>query len=91
MGVPINPAWKSRLQAHGVNVAGIGRTNVYDLVMRRLAQMSRTPVGFDPFTGPIRDRKGVLRVPEGKVMTVGELTSMEWAAPGIVGAWPREP
>jgi simple sugar transport system substrate-binding protein len=91
MGVPINPAWKARLQAHTVNVAGMGRVSVYDLVMRRLAQMSKAPVGFDPFTGPIRDRKGVVRVPGGKVMSVGELTSMEWAAPGIVGPWPREP
>jgi simple sugar transport system substrate-binding protein len=69
----------------------MGRMSVYDLVMRRSAQMSKAPVAFDPFTGPIRDRKGVVRVPEGKVMTVGELTSMEWAVPGIVGPWPREP
>lgn len=90
-GVPVNPAWKSRLQAVSVTAPGVGRTNVYDLVMRRLAQMSRKPVAFDPYTGPIRDRKGVLRVPDGKIMTVGELNSMEWAAPGIVGPWPKEP
>ena len=90
-GVPINPAWKARLQAVSVNAPGLGRMNVYDLVMRRLAQMSKNPVAFDPFTGPIMDRKGVLRVSEGKRMTVGELNSMEWAAPGIVGPWPKEP
>jgi simple sugar transport system substrate-binding protein len=90
-GLPVNPAWKSRLQAVSVTAPGTGRTNVYDLVMRRLAQMSRKPVAFDPFTGPIRDRKGVLRVPDGKIMTVGELNTMEWAAPGIVGPWPKEP
>ncbi|MDR7426092.1 MAG: BMP family ABC transporter substrate-binding protein [Armatimonadota bacterium] len=90
-GVPINPVWAPKLQAVKVSTPEFGTISVYDLVMRRLAQMSRTPVAFDPFTGPIRDRKGVLRVPAGKTMTVLELTTMEWAAPGIVGPWPKEP
>ena len=90
-GVPINPVWVSKLQAAKVNTKEFGTLSVYDLVMRRLAQMSKTPVAFDPFTGPIRDRKGVLRVPAGHTMTVLELTTMEWAAPGIVGPWPKEP
>ena len=90
-GVPINPVWVSKLQAAKVNTKEFGTLSVYDLVMRRLAQMSKTPVAFDPFTGPIRDRKGVLRVPAGHTMTVLELNTMEWAAPGIVGPWPKEP
>src|SRR5213594_601163 len=56
-----------------------------DSVQRRIAQMSKNPVVFDPFAGPIQDRKGAVRVPAGHTMTVGELTSMEWAAPGVVG------
>ncbi|MBI3975027.1 MAG: BMP family ABC transporter substrate-binding protein [Armatimonadetes bacterium] len=90
-GVPLNPAYKARLQAVRVNTADLGRISVFDLVNRRLAQMAKSPVAFDPFTGPIRDRKGVLRVPAGKTMSVLELTTMEWAAPGIVGPWPKEP
>lgn len=90
-GVPINPVWVPKLQATKVKTADFGTITVYDLVMKRLAQMSKSPVAFDPFTGPIRDRKGVLRVPAGKTMTVLELTTMEWAAPGIVGPWPKEP
>jgi len=90
-GVPINPVWAPKLQAVKVSTQEFGTVSVYDLVMRRLAQMSKKPVAFDPFTGPIRDRKGVLRVPAGKTMTVLELTTMEWAAPGIVGPWPKEP
>jgi simple sugar transport system substrate-binding protein len=46
---------------------------------------------FDPFSGPIFDRKGILRVPAGSRMSVLELTTMEWAAAGIIGAWPGEP
>lgn len=90
-GQAINPLFTGRLKAAKVKTSEFGTISVYDLVNRRLAQMSKNPVAFDPFTGPIRDRKGVLRVPAGKTMTVQELTTMEWAAPGIVGQWPGEP
>jgi simple sugar transport system substrate-binding protein len=90
-GMPVNPAWKGKLQAYKVNTPDLGRMSVYDLVMKRLAQMSDPKMTFDPFTGPIKDRKGVLRVQDGKRMSVGELTTMEWAAPGVVGPWPKEP
>ena len=90
-GQSINPLFVARLKAAKVNTKEFGTISVYDLVNRRLAQMARNPVAFDPFTGPIRDRKGVLRVPAGRAMAVQELTTMEWAAPGIVGQWPKEP
>ena len=90
-GRPINPVYKDRLQAAKVTTPDLGRISVYDLVLRRMAQMSDPKMAFDPYTGPIKDRKGTLRVPEGKRMTVGELTSMEWAVPGVVGPWPKEP
>ncbi len=90
-GMPVNPALKAKLQAVQVNTPGLGRISVYNLVTTRLKQMSDPKVSFDPFTGPIKDRKGTMRVQGGKRMTVGELTSMEWAAPGIAGPWPKEP
>lgn len=90
-GQPINPLFVPRLKAAMVKTKEFGTISVYNLINRRTAQMSRTPVAFDPFTGPIKDRKGVLRVPAGHTLTPGELTTMEWAAPGIVGPWPGEP
>ncbi|MGQ0548611.1 MAG: BMP family ABC transporter substrate-binding protein [Armatimonadota bacterium] len=90
-GMPISAAWKSKLQAVKVNTPDLGRISAHDLVMKRMAQMSDSTVTFDPFTGPIKDRKGKVRVQAGKRMTVAELTSMEWAAPGVVGPWPKEP
>jgi simple sugar transport system substrate-binding protein len=90
-GTPINPAFIPRLQAMKVRTSDLGQISVHDLYNRRLAQMMRKPVAFDPFTGPIRDRKGRLVVPAGKTMSVLELNTMEWAAPGIVGPWPKEP
>lgn len=90
-GQAINPLFTGRLKAAKVKTSEFGTISVYDLVNRRLAQMAKNPVAFDPFTGPLRDRKGVLRVPAGHTMTVQELTTMEWAAPGVVGQWPGEP
>ena len=90
-GMMINPLFVSRLKSTTVKTVEFGTLSVYDLVQRRIAQMSKNPVVFDPFAGPIQDRKGAVRVPAGHTMTVGELTSMEWAAPGVTGPWPGEP
>ena len=65
--------------------------SVYDLVFTRLAQMSQPTPTFDPFQGPIHDRKGTLRVTAGTRMSQQELITMEWAAPGVVGPWANEP
>jgi basic membrane protein A len=90
-GMPINPVFRPQLQAVKVRDPKLGVISVYDLVFRRLREMSTNPPRFDPYEGPIRDRNGVLRVPAGKRMTQQELITMEWAAPGIVGPWPKEP
>lgn len=90
-GQPINPLFKARLQARKAKTADLGTISVYDLIQKRLAQMSTMTMAFEPFTGPIKDRKGTMRVQAGKRMTVLELTTMEWAAPGVVGPWPKEP
>jgi len=38
---------------------------------------------FHPFAGPIRDRKGELRVPEGQVLSDEELLKMDWYVEGV--------
>lgn len=91
LNMPINPVYVPKLKATNVQVPGLGKMSVYDLVNKRFAQMSDPKLLFDPFQGPISDRKGVVRVPAGKRMTVQELNSMEWAAPGVVGPWEKEP
>jgi basic membrane protein A and related proteins len=86
-GVPINPEFVDALKAKK-----IGSRSVYDLVLARLKQMSaKGGPSFEPFTGPIKDRNGVIRVPAKKSLTQGELFSMEWAAPGVAGPWANEP
>jgi basic membrane protein A len=90
-GMLINPLFEDDLKAVTVEDPVFGQISVSDLIMIRLQQMGDPGITFDPFQGPIYDRKGVLRVPEGLLMTVDSLITMEWAVDGIVGAWPGEP
>jgi len=90
-GLPLNPAYAPRLKAAQVKETAGAESSVYDLVLKRLAQMSQKDAAFDPFQGPIADRKGTVRVPAGRRMTQHELITMEWAAQGVVGPWSNEP
>jgi simple sugar transport system substrate-binding protein len=87
----INPVFVDDLQAVMHEDPVLGTISVYDLILKRLEQMADASMVVDPFQGPIYDRKGNLRVPEGLRMSEFELTTMEWAAEGIVGPWPGEP
>jgi simple sugar transport system substrate-binding protein len=90
-GLPINPAYTEKLQAVKVKDASGGEVSVYDLVLQRRQQMAQPAPAFDPFQGPLTDRKGTLRVAAGQRLTQQELISMEWAAQGVVGPWSNEP
>ena len=86
-GMLINPAYEEKLKEKHVNDLVLGKISVYDLVMKRLEQMSDPSMVFDPFNGPVYDREGNLKVPEGLRMSVYELTTIDWAVDGIVGPW----
>ncbi|WP_291428332.1 BMP family ABC transporter substrate-binding protein [Deinococcus sp.] len=88
-GMAINPKWVPALKAKSVTVGG-KKVSVYDRVMTLKANMERGG-GFDPFTGPIKDRNGILRVPAGKVASIADLNSMSWVAPGVTGQVADEP
>ncbi len=63
-GVPINPKHVPLLQKAQMSVGG-KKVAVYDRIIALLKDMSSPKPTFDPFTGPIRDRKGVVRIPAG--------------------------
>jgi len=86
-GMLINPVYEDELKEKKVNDPVLGMISVYDLVMKRLEQMSDPSMVFDPFNGPIYDRDGNLKVPEGLRLSVFELTTIDWAVDGIVGPW----
>jgi len=41
--------------------------------------------GWSPFTGPLRDRHGRLRVPAGHIPGAAEVDRMDWLLPGVLG------
>lgn len=88
-GMAINPKWVPALKAKSMTVNG-KKTTVYDRVMALKTEMEKGGK-FDPFTGPIKDRNGILRVPAGKVATVAELNNMAWVVPGVTGQIADEP
>ena len=89
-GMPINPKYAEALTKAQMTVGG-RQVSVYARVLELLKDMSSGKPGFDPFTGPLQDRHGVVRVPAGKTMTVQELTRMQWVTPGVMGPVADEP
>ncbi|MEW6566918.1 MAG: BMP family ABC transporter substrate-binding protein [Chloroflexota bacterium] len=86
---PINPAFEDELKAVTVTDPLLGEISVYDLVLTRIGQMSDPAMLFDPFTGPIRDQDGQLRLQPGQRASLGELLSMDWFVEGNIGTIPR--
>ncbi|GHF36255.1 simple sugar transport system substrate-binding protein [Deinococcus metalli] len=89
-GMVVNPKWTAQLKAATMTVNG-KKMSVYDRVTQVLADMSKPTPTFDPFTGPIKDRNGVLRVPAGKTVSVADLNTLSWVVPGVVGQVADEP
>ena len=88
-GVPINPKFEAPLKAKKVTDPVFGEISVYDLVMKRLEQMSEETVLFDPFTGPIKDQTGKVRIEAGRRATHDELWTIDWFVDNVVGEIPR--
>ncbi|MDR2177886.1 MAG: BMP family ABC transporter substrate-binding protein [Treponema sp.] len=44
---------------------------------------------FDPFTGPLADQSGAVKVPAGTRMTDDEIWNMGWFVKGVIGAIPQ--
>jgi len=84
-GVPVNSKFIGDLRAKFVNDPLLGRISVYDLVMKRLEQMKEETVLFDPFTGPIRDQDGKVRIEAGRRASHDELWTMDWFVENVIG------
>lgn len=65
--------------------------SVYDRIVQLNTNLSSPKPTFHPFQGPIRDRKGVLRIPAGRAASVLELNTMQWVSQGVVGEVADEP
>ncbi|MBO3840131.1 MAG: BMP family ABC transporter substrate-binding protein [Candidatus Brockarchaeota archaeon] len=84
-GVPTNPNFVNELKSKYLPGQSV---SVYDAVMNRLALMKETNMPFDPFTGPIMDQNGNVRIPAGQRATIEQLFTeqMNWFVDNIIGS-----
>jgi len=86
--------WRSRNVWGGLATGMIDIAPINPKVPENLAarvRRIRTEVAegaFHPFTGPIRDQAGEVRVPQGTPMSDDELLRMDWYVEGIQGKLP---
>ena len=70
----INPKYVDTFKDLTIESDEFGTISVYDLVMKRYAQMSDGFRGtFDPFTGPLYDQDGNMVAADGEVLSIGHL------------------
>lgn len=87
--------WKSHdfwgsLKEGSIQLAPYGRSVPASLraaVNEKLAGFKRGT--FNPFTGPIKDQTGKVRVPAGKKMTFGQIVAWNWYVQGVAGKLPK--
>jgi simple sugar transport system substrate-binding protein len=76
------------LREKRVEVPDLGEMSVYEFVMRRFEQLRGGD--YQPFSGPIVDQRGRLRLPEGVSNGTWEFRSnMDWLVDNVEGGLPR--
>jgi len=86
--------WKSE-QYWGGMADGVVDIHISDLVpdsVKKLVSVFKEAIiegKFHPFSGPLYDQSGELRVPAGDVPSDGELLGMDWFVDNVVGTIPK--
>lgn len=88
-GQPVNPKFVEPLRQVMVDNPDLGKTTMLDLITKRSEQMSAPTVAFEPFTGPITDQAGALRLHPGEVASQTTLWEMNWFVENVRGEIPR--
>jgi basic membrane protein A len=86
---PINPKFIDALNAVTVKTSDFGSISVYDLVFKRYEQMKKGIDVFDPYTGPILDNTGNVRIKAGENASKGDLLSIMYYVDNVEGSIPQ--
>ncbi len=87
--MPINPKFTEPLKKIEFNDPVLGKTNIHDLVINRIKQMSEPTLLYDCFAGPIKDQSGAIRIKAGERGNHDLLWSMDWFVDSVEGALPK--
>jgi basic membrane protein A len=85
----VNPKFEGALKAAMIDSKEFGKISAYDLVMKRYAQMKQGVEFFEPFTGPIKDNEGNLKIKAGEKASKGDLLSIMYYVDNIKGSIPK--
>ncbi len=85
----INPKFVGELKSFMIPSKSFGRISAYDLIVKRYAQMKRGAHVFEPFTGPVRDNKGKLKIKKGAKASKSEMQSMKYYVDNVIGNIPQ--
>jgi basic membrane protein A len=85
----INPKFVDDLKAAKIKTKAFGDISAYDLVLKRYEQVRKGTDVFEPFTGPISDNTGVVKIKKGAKASKGELLSIMYYVDNVVGSIPK--
>ena len=85
----INPKFVAPLKAAMIDSKELGKISAYDLVVKRYEQMKKGVEYFEPFTGPIYDNKGDLKIKKGQKASKEDLLSIMYYVDNVVGDIPN--
>jgi basic membrane protein A len=87
--------WKSRAYWEGfsngtVSLDTLTGNNAPEAAEKVAEAQAKIAAGtFDPFTGPLMDQSGTVKVPAGVTMTDDEIWNMSWFVQGVIGTIPQ--
>jgi len=85
----INPKFVPALKQAMLETKEFGKISAYDLVIKRYTQMQQGVEVFEPFTGPITDNEGNLRIKAGDKASKDDLLSIMYYVENVEGSIPK--
>ncbi|MGF6757569.1 BMP family ABC transporter substrate-binding protein [Paraburkholderia sp. GAS334] len=84
------PVWWG-LKEKAIDLADINTDAVSPATQKAMAQKRDDIISgrFDPFTGPLKDQTGVIKVAAGKSLSDAELLRLNWFVQGVDGTVPK--
>jgi len=85
----INPKFVGALKNAMIETKEFGKISAYKLVSMRYAQMKQGVDVFEPFTGPIKDNKGNLKIKAGEKASKSDLLGIMYYVDNVKGNIPK--
>ena len=85
----INPKFVPPLKAAMIDTKDLVKISAYDLIIKRYAQMQQGREVFEPYTGPIYDNQGNLKIKAGELASIGDLLSIMYYVDNVEGSIPK--